>query len=34
MIEAEQDPERLAFLEADRAQTVKVIGIIEKGMGG
>ena len=34
MIEAEQDPERRAFLEAERAQTVKVIGIIEKGLGG
>ena len=34
MIEAEQDPERRAFLEADRAQTVKVIEIIEKGLGG
>ena len=33
MIDAEQDPDRRAFLEADRAQTVKVIGIIEKGLG-
>ena len=34
MIEAETDPDRRAFLEADRALTVKVIGIIEKGVGG
>ena len=33
MIAGETDPDRRAFLEADRAQTVKVIGIIEKGLG-